>query len=154
MELLTDRAWKKDTYTISRLFVDGVRFYEMLENKDRGLKQTDSLASIQARKVYGETAIPSGVYEIDMDTISQKFANNSFYKRVCGGKVPRLKNVPGFNGVLIHAGNSALESFGCLLPGRNLVKGKVLQSRDVFEQLYKKMIAAHKRGEKITINIK
>jgi len=155
MKLLIDRAWKKQTYTVSRLFVNGVRFYESLEDKDRGLKQTDSLARIATIKVAGETAIPSGIYEIDMDTISPKYASISWYKQNCnGGRMPRLKFVPGFDGILIHPGNTALDSYGCILVGRNLQKGKLLQSKEVFKQLYKKLYDAHKRGEKITIEIK
>jgi hypothetical protein len=46
-------------------------------------------------KIYGETAIPTGRYEILMNVYSPKFGANSFYKSVCKGNVPRLKNVPG-----------------------------------------------------------
>ena len=157
MKLLIDRAWKKQTYTISRLFIDGTRFYESLEDKDRGLKQTDSLARIATIKVSGETAIPSGIYEIDMDTISPKYAAIDWYKKNCnGGRMPRIKFVPGFDGILIHPGgsNGAIDTRGCILVGRNLQKGKLLQSKEVFKQLYKKLSDAHKRSEKITIEIK
>lgn len=157
MKLLIDRAWKKQTYTISRLFIDGIRFYESLEDKDRGLKQTDSLARIATIKVPGETAIPSGTYEIDMDTISPKYAAIDWYKKNCnGGRMPRLKFVPGFDGILIHPGgsNGAIDTRGCILVGRNLQKGKLLQSKEVFKQLYKKLYDAYKRREKITIEIK
>ena len=155
MKIMIDRAWKKPTYTISRLFIDGARFYEALEDKDRGLKKTDPLSTIQSKKVYGETAIPSGIYEIDMDTISPKYGAIDWYKKNCnGGRMPRLKNVPGFEGVLIHSGNTALDSWGCVLVGRNLASGQLLQSKDTLKALYKKMLDAHNRGEKITIEIK
>jgi hypothetical protein len=74
MKLLVDRKWKKDTYTIGRFFVNGVLFCNSLEDKDRGLKQTDSLSTIKSKKVYGETAIPTGIYKIDMETVSPKYA--------------------------------------------------------------------------------
>ena len=154
MLITIDRKYKKDTYTISNLYIDGKWFCNALEDKDRGLKQTDSLSTIKARKVYGETAIPSGKYIIAMNVVSPKFASNTFYKRVCQGKVPRLLNVPGFDGILMHCGNSALDSYGCILIGLNKIKGKIIQSRETFEKLYKVMNQAYKKGEKIEILIK
>lgn len=154
MLITIDRKYKKDTYTISNLYIDGKWFCNALEDKDRGLKQTDPLSTIKARKVYGETAIPSGKYTVAMNIVSPKFSYNSFYKRVCQGKVPRLLNVPGFEGILIHKGNTALDSYGCILVGLNKAKGKVLQSTETFEKLYKVMNQAYKKGEKIEILIK
>lgn len=155
MKILVDRAWKKPTYTISRLFVDGKRFYESLEDKDRGLKKTDPLSTIQSKKIYGETAIPSGIYEIDMDRVSPKYAAIDWYKTNCnGGRMPYLKNVPGFEGILLHPGNGPEDSWGCILIGRNLTTGRLSQSKDTFKKLYKTMLDAHKKGEKITIEIK
>lgn len=153
MKLLLDRAWQKDTYTISRLFVDGERFNESLENKDRGLKQTDSLDHIRKVKVPGETAIPSGTYEITLNVVSPKYRAIKWYRDLCGGRMPRLLNVPGFDGILIHPGSTALDSAGCILCGRNTAKGKLTSSRDTFKALYKRMKEAADRGEKITIEI-
>lgn len=153
MELLVDRAWKKDTYTISRLYVDGVRFNEILEDRDRGLSQSDPLSYIISEKVSCETAIPSGTYNVRMDIVSPKYAAVKWYKDLCGGKMPRLEKVPGFDGILIHPGNTALDSSGCLLPGKNTKVGQVTASRETFQVLYKKMKAAHDRGEEITITI-
>jgi len=154
MKLMTDRAWKKDTYTIGRFFIDGKRFFETLEDRDRGLKQTDTLSHILEVKVPGETAIPSGTYEVRIDIVSPKYQAVKWYKDLCGGKMPRLMNVPGFDGILIHPLTSALDSRGCIGVGRNTVKGKLSSSRDTFKALYKKMEEAVKRGEKITIEIK
>ena len=154
MRLTVDRRWKKATYTIGILYVDGARFCETLEDKDRGLKQTDSYSSIRSRKVYGETAIPTGTYEIRMDVVSPKYGAVTWYKNLCGGKMPRLTGVPCFEGILIHPGNTALDSYGCLLVGRNTKVGQVTSSKDTFAALYKKMKAAADRGEKITIEIK
>lgn len=154
MKLLIDRAWKKETYTISRLFIDGVRFYEVLEDRDRGLKQTDPVSTILARKVYAETAIPSGTYNVRMDVVSPKYAAVKWYKDLCGGKMPRLEKVPGFDGILIHPGNTALDSSGCLLCGRNTKVGQLTVSRETFKDLYKKMKAAHDKGDAITIEIR
>jgi len=153
MKLLLDRAWQKDTYTISRMFVDGKRFYEALEDRDRGLKQTDSLEHIRKVKVPGETAIPSGTYEITLNVVSPKYRAIKWYRDLCGGRMPRLLNVPGFDGILIHPLTSALDSRGCIGVGRNTIKGKLTSSRDTFKALYQKMEEARKRGEKITIEI-
>ncbi len=153
MRLKVDRAWKKDTYTISKFFINGKRYYEMLEDKDRGLKQTDSLEKIKDVKVAGETAIPRGTYKVTLGVVSPKYAAVKWYKDFCGGRMPRLLNVPGWDGILIHPGNTALDSWGCLICGRNTVKGKVTSSRDVFKTIYKQMKSAWDKGEEITIEI-
>lgn len=153
MKIRIDRRWKKSTYTIGRLYLDGVFFCNTLEDKDRGLRQTDSLESIKARKVYGETAIPTGCYEVLMDVTSPKYADIVWYKNLCGGKMPRLKNVPGFDGILFHPGSSALDCMGCILVGRNKVVGGLVQSKDTFKALYKRLETAYNKGEKIIVEI-
>lgn len=154
MELMIDRAWKKSTYTISRLFIDGARFYETLEDKDRGLRQTDPIYFIRSKKVFGETAIPTGRYEVTLDVVSPKYAAIPWYKNLCAGHMPRLVNVPGFDGILIHPGSTALDSAGCILIGRNTAKGKLTSSRDTFKLFYQKLATAKKKGQKIFITIK
>ncbi len=154
MKLLLERKWKKDTYTIGRLYINGIFFSNTVEDKDRGLKQTDSLAIIQSKKVYAETAIPTGTYNIRMDIKSSKYSTYSWYKNLCSGYMPRLENVPGFTGILIHPGNSALDSAGCIIPGKNTKVGQVTDSKNTFAKLYKKMKTAYNKGEKITIEIK
>ena len=153
MKLKLDRKYKKDTYTIGNLYVDGKWFCNTVEDKDRGLKQTDSLVTIKAKKIYAETAIPTGKYRITLDVISPKFSANSYYYKVCKGRMPRLLNVPGYEGILMHCGTSALDSAGCLILGLNTIKGKVTSSRVYFEKLYKLMDAANKRHEIIEIEI-
>lgn len=153
MNLKVERRWKKATYTIGILYVDGVRLCETLEDRDRGLFQGDTLSQIKSLKVYGETAIPVGKYTVAMDILSPKYSAVKWYYDLCGGKMPRLLDVPGFDGILIHPGNTALDSNGCILVGRNTKAGMVLQSRDTFKKLYNKMKKAHERGEKITVTI-
>ena len=153
MELLIDRKWKKHSYTISNLYIDGVFFSNTLEDADRGLDNSMSEDMIRTLKKPSITAIPKGTYEITLDVVSPKYSKVQFYKDVCNGKVPRLKNVKGFDGILIHAGNTDKDSSGCLLVGQNKVKGQVVNSKETFKQLYKLLQDGKNRGEKITIKI-
>lgn len=153
MRLKIDRRWKKATYTIGILYVDGVRFCETMEDRDRGLRQTDSKSSIAAKKVYGETAIPTGTYGVVLNVLSPKYAAVSWYRELCRGNMPRLLSVPGFDGILIHPGNTALDTLGCILVGRNTKVGQLSESKATFKRLYKCMKAAWDRGEGISIEI-
>ena len=153
MELIVERKYKKQSYTIGNLYVNGKFFSNTLEDVDRSLDSSMSVAKIRELKKPSITAIPRGTYEITLDIISPKYSTNSFYKQVCNGKVPRLLNVKGFEGILIHAGNTDKDSAGCLLVGLNRVKGQVINSRETFKELYKLLKDKHDKGEKITIKI-
>lgn len=153
MNIVVDRKWKSNTYTIGIMYINGVRFSETLEDKDRGLKSSMSEMEISSKKVYGQTAIPAGTYIIKM-TYSSKFADR-LWARKYNNKVPEISDVKGFSGVRIHPGNTAEESLGCIFLGRNLEKGKVLQSTMYYYKfLDNYIIPATKRGEKITLTIK
>lgn len=154
MKLIVDRKWKKQSYTISNLTIDGKWFCNILEDADRGLDDSMSIAKIRELKKPSITAIPKGTYEITLDVISPRFCTNSFYKQVCDGKLPRLLNVKGFEGILIHAGNTDKDTSGCLLVGINLERGKVLKSQETFRKLYKMLSEAKLRGGYIQITIK
>lgn len=149
MELLLKRIAKKDTYTIGKLYVDGKYVADTLEDKDRGLRQDMSLEEIKKIKVYGQTAIPTGTYKIDMNTVSPKFKNRSWAKP-WEGKLPRLRDVPGYEGVLLHVGNQAQDSLGCVLIGQNKVKGQVINSTATFSKLMSILL---KDRDNITITI-
>lgn len=153
MKLTIDRKYKKQSYTISNLYIDGKWFCNCLEDADRGLDNSMSEDMIRTLKKPSITAIPRGNYEITLDVVSPKYSKVQFYKDVCNGKVPRLKNVKGFDGILIHAGNTDKDSSGCLLVGQNKVKGQVVNSKETFKQLYKLLQDGKNRGEKITIKI-
>lgn len=150
MEIVLERRWKKPNYTIGVLSIDGKRFCETLEDTDRGLKDSMSVEQIKNLKKPHITAIPTGIYEVNLNTISPKFGSRSFYKEVCKGKVPRLLNVKGFEGILIHAGNKAEDTDGCILVGRNKVVGQVINSQATFRELYKVLSNSK---DKITIKI-
>lgn len=124
MKLLLDRKWKRGGYTIGVLYIDGVRFSDTLEDRDRGLDSGMDVAEIGMKKVYGETAVPTGTYEVRL-TWSQRFHGRGWCKPY-GGRCPQVMDVKGFDGVRIHPFNTAAESLGCIAVGRNTEKGKVL----------------------------
>lgn len=149
MELLLNRTYKKNNYTIGDLYINGEWFSNVLEDIDRGLTQDMTEEEISKIKVYGETAIPTGTYQIDMNTVSPKFKDRVWAKPY-SGKIPRLVNVPGFDGILIHPGNLVGDTYGCLLPGLNTAKGQVTSSQNTFHALMKMLL----NEDNITITIK
>jgi hypothetical protein len=117
-------------------------FCDTLEDVDRGLTQSMSLAEIKRIKIPHETAIPTGVYKVIVNYSQGK-------KRM----LPRLLDVPGFSGILIHRGNTENDSSGCILVGENKVKGKVINSTQYEERLVEILTQAQERGEETTITI-
>lgn len=89
-------------YTISHIYINGEYACDCVEDYDRGLDQSMTLAEIRKRKVYKQTAIPTGTYELTMDIISPKFSQMEYYKKYCKGRMPRLLNVKGYDGILLH----------------------------------------------------
>lgn len=150
MKLEVIRRYRKNGYTIGSLLVDGVKFCDTLEDTDRGLKSSMTLQEIKAKKVKGKTAIPTGIYHVDMSTVSPRFKARS-WARLYGGRVPRLQGVKGFDGVLIHVGNSAADTDGCILVGRNTEVGKVTDSKATYIKLFEMMNAVN---EHIIIEIR
>lgn len=129
MKVTVNRIYKKSTYTIGIVYVDGKRFSDSMEDRDRGLRQDMTDEEISTKKVYGETAIPTGTYQVRM-SYSPK------YKR----QMPEVLNVKGFSGIRIHSGNTAKDSLGCILLGKNDRVGWVSNSRttcQAFEELLK-----------------
>lgn len=153
LDILVDRRWKKSTYTIGRMYLDGEFFCNTLEDRDRGLTSEMSLIEINGKKVMHETAIPSGTYEVSLDYVSPKFSQYPYYMEVCGGRLPRLLDVKGFSGVLIHVGTNASHSSGCILVGNNTSIGQLSNGKKVFEELYKRLLDAKKEGKKIMLRI-
>lgn len=154
MNIIVERAWKKDTYTIGKLIIDGKRICETIEDKDRGLTDNMSVDEIKKKKVYGETAIPAGTYTISMTVISPKFKSRAWAKKY-GGIVPRILNVKGFDGVLLHPMNTAKDSYGCIGMGRNTAVGKVTNSTYWFYYIMDNyLIPAKNKKETIQLTIK
>lgn len=134
MKLRVERLWKKPGYTVGRLYVDGKFFCNTLEDTVRDLNRE--------RKVPGKTAIPYGEYKVVFNW-SPKFGRN----------LPRLLNVPAFDGILIHPGNTADDSSGCILVGRNTEVGRLTESRYTSDILNVLIEDAQRKGESITIEI-
>lgn len=134
MELKLIRSFKKSTYTIGKLYIDNKYFCDTLEDVDRNINNKMSIQSILKIKVDHKTAIPTGIYKINMDTKSPRFSNRSWatpYK----GIVPKILNIPGFDGVLIHPGNNADDTSGCILVGLNKIKGGLINSQETWKKL-------------------
>ena len=143
MRILLQRHALKAGYTIGRMEINGKYFCDTLEDTDRGLRESMTEAEIAALKVKGATAIPTGTYRIDMQTRSPRF----------GRVLPRLVSVKGYAGVLIHSGNTAADTEGCILVGENRERGKVLNSRATLEHLLVFLRAAQAEGEEIELTI-
>lgn len=123
MNVVIWRKYRKDGYTIGRMYIDGVFFCNTLEDTDRGLAQYMNVGEIMNAKISGQTAIPVGDYKLTR-TYSPRF------KRI----VPQIMNVKGFSGVRIHAGNTAKDTEGCPLVGDNTIKGALTNSRKRFNE--------------------
>lgn len=143
MKLLLKRSYKGEKYTIGKLFIDGSYCCDVLEDRDRNLSSSMSLEEINKIKIPRETAIPTGTYKITLDVVSPRFSKYPFYMEVCDGKLPRLLNVPGYEGVLIHIGDGSRGpemTEGCLLVGKNEIVGGLLHGKEVFKDLYSKLL--------------
>lgn len=149
MKILVKRTDKTNKYTIGDLYIDNEYICNTLEDVDRGLKQTDSIEHIQDVKVFGETAIPTGTYDIDMNTVSPKFKDR-IWAQPYKGKLPWLKDVPGYERVLIHVGNSVADTEGCLLCGNKESNGTLSSSTSMFHTVMRRLLS---KNEPITITI-
>lgn len=153
MKLKVERTFRGPLYTIGHLYIDNVYFCDTLEDPDRGLTSAMSLTEIQKKKIKGNTCIPYGTYNVTLDVVSPKYSNISkyHYAAIAKGRMPRLLNVKGFDGILIHAGNTPKETEGCLLVGYNKIKGQVINSQVTWQKLYTKLQEAKNKRENITI---
>ena len=124
MDLKLVRKIFTEQSTVGELSVDGKFECFTLEDKVRPVK------------VHGETAIPEGIYEVIIN-FSPRF------KR----QLPRLLNVPGFEGILIHPGNKAVDTDGCILVGTTKSKDFVGNSRVAFNALFEKLVAGSKKAK-------
>lgn len=149
MKLLLKRIAKKPNYTIGHLYIDNKYFCDTIEDKDRGLISSMGAAAILTKKVANETAIPTGTYKVNMNTVSPKFKDKVWAKK-WKGIVPRLMDVPGYVGILIHPGTDQNSTSGCLIVGQNKQVGKVINSQTTWHSL---MEVLTKEKSQITITI-
>lgn len=141
MELVLKRLWSKPTYTIGQLYVNNEFFCNTLENRIID-KNKNGVFDGDEKKVYGESAIPYGRYKVIFNW-SPKFGRN----------LPRLLNVPHFEGILIHPGNTVKDSDGCILVGHNTAIGSLSDSRYTSDRLNKLIGDAQRKGGEIYISI-
>jgi hypothetical protein len=126
MLITIKRLYKTKNSTIGELLVDGIFECFTLEDAERPVK------------IKGETAIPKGTYKVIINESNR-------FKRL----LPLLLNVPNFEGVRIHSGNTNHDTEGCILVGQSRNKEYIGQSRKAFEKLFKKM----QKAKDITLTI-
>jgi hypothetical protein len=118
----------KDTYTVGKMYIDNIYECYTLEDVVR-----------KGAKVNGQTAIPTGTYNLIINH-SNRFNRD----------LPLLENVPNFTGVRIHAGNTSANTEGCILVGTTWSgKDFIGNSRVAFNKLFEKL----KKAKKVTIKI-
>ena len=143
MEIEVIRRHFKETYTIGKLYIDKVYFCDTLEDKVRDLRDLNNDGDFDdpgEGKIYGETAIPCGRYQVIV-TYSPKFQK----------RLPELFKVPGFKNIRIHAGTNPKHTEGCVLIGENKEKGRLVNGPYYQTRLVQMM---DETGDKIFITIK
>jgi len=147
MELILKRIAKRKTYTIGRLYIREQVMDEYLPGTEDKyfcdtLEPTWRDYEHGAYKVKGRSAIPEGRYAVVISW-SPKFR----------AWLPILLGVPKFEGIRIHAGNTAKDTEGCILVGVNREVGEVLESRKWLYRLKQKIVEAKDRGEAVWITV-
>ena len=112
MKIKVDRIYKGESYTIGKMYLNGEYFCDTLED------------AIRPVKIPNETAIPAGIYKVEV-TYSPRFKRN----------LPLLVDVPNYTGIRIHNGSNKDHTSGCILVGFNTAKGKLTDSRKISDQL-------------------
>lgn len=112
MKIKVDRIYKGESYTIGKMYLNGEYFCDTLED------------AIRPVKIPNETAIPAGIYKVEV-TYSPRFKRN----------LPLLVDVPNYTGIRIHNGSNKDHTSGCILVGFNTSKGKLTNSRKTSDKL-------------------
>ena len=126
MKIEIKRLHKTANSTIGEMTINGVWECYTLEDIERTVK------------IKSETAIPKGTYKIIINQSNR-------FKRL----LPLLLDVPNFEGVRIHAGNTNHDTEGCILVGRTRSKDFIGQSKKAFDSLFTKM----QKAKDITLTI-
>ena len=135
MEILVDRIFLGETYTIGNLFVNGKYICDTIEDTVRILHS-------EADKVKDKTAIPKGRYKVIL-------SYSPHFKRI----LPELLDVPYFKNIRIHNGNDENDSSGCIIVGLNKTKGKVLNSKETLNKLMTILEPAWEKEKEMYITI-
>ena len=173
MELILTRIAKRKTYTIGKLYIKEqvmdeylggekqTYFCDTLEPTALELKTTVSkeavLRSPKKAECLKPFAIPEGRYAVVI-TWSPKFFAEQSGKAERKMWLPVLLGGPDFNhlfkGIRIHMGNTAKDTAGCILVGRNQIVGQLLESRKWLYELKQKIVEAKDKGEPVWLTIK
>ena len=133
LALVRDIKQVNSNTTLGRLFLDGKFLCDTLEDEYRDIK------------VHSETRIPAGSYKVEL-------VNSPKFSPRYGHDMLKLTNVPGFEGILIHPGNTDKDTSGCILVGvRDQLTVTLIESRSTFESLYQTLLPLVKPGLYITV---
>ena len=138
MEIKVIRNILTSEYTVGHLYIDGEYITDTIEDRCRKIEKKED-------KVYGQTAIPHGRYPVVLD-YSNKYSK----------LMPHILDVPFFEGIRIHSGNSDEDSLGCLIVGEfvpGVAGGWVKNSRIAYSKVFAKIKQASDKGERIFITI-
>lgn len=136
MKLRVERGASGVSSTIGKLYVDNVFFAYTLEDIDRHLEDG-------GKKIPGETAIPRGIYKVTID-FSNRFQRQMMH----------VLDVPQFEGIRIHAGNTDKDTEGCILLGKVRSDNAVFNSRDAVAALFEKVRAALDASQEVNLEVK
>ena len=145
MVIEVTRCYRKADYTIGKIAIDGfVQPYNTLEPFDAGLDSVKDSEDVikRSKLLHGKIAIPTGMYPVTLH-LSPRF------KHI----MPLIQNVPGFDGVLFHAGNTVLDTRGCILVGYNDSVGMLSNSRDAYMSLSSNILETIKRHDVVLLHI-
>jgi len=145
MNLYLYRKIFNPTYTIGKFYMDVQFQCNTLEDTVRDLIDLNDDGDFNdgdEGKVYGETAIPAGKYQIKMQ-------HSPTFNKV----MPYLQNVPGFTGIMIHGGATTEHTKGCVLVGENVGNGRLVNGPAWSGVIRQKIIEAEARKEEIWITI-
>jgi len=141
MKLQVIRFHDTGEETLGLLFIDGKFECYTLEDQHRD------------KKVWGDTRIPNGTYQVALRT---EGTHHERYKKKFSDHIGMLHvlNVPNFEYILIHIGNTEFDTAGCLLVGNQITKKTLIDSTVAYREMYKKIAPALAIGEKVTIEYK
>jgi len=142
MKIVIKDGFNAQTYTISKMYINGTYFCDILEDKMREKNNDGSTIAFSERKIKGKTAIPAGVYFLEL-TMSSRFNK----------VLPILRGIPWFSGVRFHSGNTEFDTDGCLIVGKNTIKGKVMFSRVTMFAFMRLLRNAFSKFEPVTVEI-